>query len=110
MVLTIGLLTLVVILAYFSWRFSIQSQAVAAMEAAGPVEDLLGTEVLHRVSKAIGVSPAEAREFIEDLKAHNVVQIEQGPTSTERSDMRPFPRLSRWVSCAPLTDSERDGE
>jgi len=88
----------------------VQSLAVAALEAAGWVGDPFGAEVLSRVSKAIGMSPAEAREFIENLKMRNVVQIEQGPTSTERSDMKPFPRLFRWVSCAPPIDSERDGE
>ena len=69
---------------------------------AGLVGYPWATGVLHRVSKAIGVSPKEARAFIEDLRACGLVRIEWMPVSPMAPGMKPLPRFCRWVACAPL--------
>jgi hypothetical protein len=46
----------------------VQSQAVWALIGAGLVKGPWVTEVLHRVSTSIGVSPTEARAFIAYLE------------------------------------------
>ena len=88
----------------------VQSLAVKAMIDAGGVEDPWATEVLHSVSKSIGVSKVEARAFIEDLQARGIVRIDWMPTSTERLGMTPLPRLCWWVACSPSNADTSDGE
>jgi hypothetical protein len=77
----------------------LQSLAIAAAVKAAPLAVPWATEVLHGVSKAIGVSPAEAWNLIEDLEARGVVRIETAPAAVERPGMRPLPRLCWWVVC-----------
>ena len=79
----------------------VQSQAVWALIGAGLVKGPWVTEVLHRVSTSIGVSPTEARAFIEYLETRGIVQIEWVPVSPWVPGMEPLPRLCRWVACIP---------
>jgi hypothetical protein len=88
----------------------VQSTAVEAVIDAGLVGYPWATEVLHRVSKAIGVSPKEARAFIEDLRVRGLVRIEWMPVSPEVPGMIPFPLLCRWVACAPSSADDRNSD
>src|ERR1035437_5536454 len=74
----------------------VQSQAVAAVIDAGPVEGPWAIEVLHRVSKSIGVSQIEARAFIEDLQARGIVRVDWMPVPAGALGMKPLPRLCWW--------------
>ena len=88
----------------------LQALAVAAVVGAGPVEGPWAIEVLHQVSKSIGVSQIEARVFIEDLQARGIVRVDWMPMSTERLGMKPLPRLCWWVACSPSNADTSDGE
>jgi hypothetical protein len=78
----------------------VQSRAVESLIDAGLVGYPWATEVLHRVSKAVGVSQEDARAFIEDLRGCGIVRIEWMPESPE-PDMIRFPRLCWWAACDP---------
>jgi len=86
----------------------VRSRVVGALIDAGLVGYPWATEVLRRVSKGVGVSPKEARVFIEDLRVRGIVRIEWMPVSPEVPGMIPLPRLCRWVACAPSNADDRN--
>ena len=76
--------------------------AVAALRSRGrPRGEQWAADVLHSVSKALGLSPEEARLVVEDLMARNIVRFEchSDEDVSPLPGAEPLPRLGNWVKC-----------
>jgi hypothetical protein len=77
-----------------------ERKAVDALAGVGAVADPFGVEVLHAVSRAIGLSHEEARAYIKQLEEGGIVRIERGGAVKPIPGTLPFPDVSLWVRCA----------
>jgi hypothetical protein len=88
----------------------IEENAVQVLIDAGDLDDPLGVEVLHSLTKTVGVSLEDAQVYVKGLEARRVLRFDRGPAPNESSGMEPSRRLGRWVRCAPSNPAGHESE